>query len=351
MTLARTAASYGALYANRARVVGLRREGERVTSARVVDLENGRELAVRARQVLNATGVWTDETQALANSRGQLHVRASKGVHLLVPRDRIASSSGLLLSTATSVLFVIPWGRHWVVGTTDTDWDLDTSHPAVSAADTAYLLERVNRVLASPLAPADVVGVYAGLRLLLAGESDQTSKLSREHLVGHPVPGLVVVAGGKYTTYRVMAKDAVDAAVRAMDVVATGCVRVPLVGADGWSVLWNRRHVLSPRRCPARTTPSGRGGLRRVERRRPASRRRPGPPDPHLDRVRGPGGGSRTGRRETHRRGARLEHQQRVREIEHHEKRVSAERDAQRQPNDETADAARLGAPDIVPLG
>ncbi len=351
MTLARTAASYGALCANRARVIGLLREGERVTGARVVDLENGRELAVRARQVLNATGVWTDETQALANSHGQLHVRASKGVDLLVPRDRIASSAGLLLSTATSVLFVIPWGRHWLVGTTDTDWDLDTSHPAVSAADTAYLLEQVNRVLASPLAPADVVGVYAGLRPLLAGESDPTSKLSREHLVGHPVPGLVVVAGGKFTTYRVMAKDAVDAAVRAMDVVATGCVRVPLVGADGWSVLWNRRHVLSPRRCPARTTPCGPRWSTPRRTRAPCISTTAWPPDPHFDRVLGPGGGPRTGRRETHRRGARLEHQQRVREIEHHEKRVSAKRDAQRQPNDETADAARLGGPDIVPLG
>ena len=388
MMLARTAASYGALCANRVRVVGLLREGERVTGARVVDLESGRELAVRARQVLNATGVWTDETQALANSRGQFHVRASKGVHLLVPRDRIASSTGLILPTATSVLFVIPWGRHWIVGTTDTDWDLDKSHPAVSAADTAYLLEQVNRVLASPLAPEDVVGVYAGLRPLLAGESDQTSKLSREHLVGHPVPGLVVVAGGKYTTYRVMAKDAVDEAVRAMDVVATGCVtdRVPLVGADGWSALWNRRHVLAEESglhvARVEHLLSRYGSLVHEVLALIAADPELALPLPssddylraevvyaathegalHLDDV--------LARRtrisiESWDRGvdaapivAELMGEvlgwsaaQRAREIEHYEKRVSAERDAQRQPNDETADAARLGAPDIVPLG
>jgi glycerol-3-phosphate dehydrogenase len=184
MTIVRTAAAYGAACANRVRVVGLLREGERVAGARVQDLESGRSFDVRARQVVNATGVWTDDTQAMAHTRGQFHVRASKGVHLLVPRDRIASSSGMILRTATSVLFVIPWGRHWILGTTDTDWSLDKSHPAVSASDVRYLLDEVNKVLSAKLEPEDVVGVYAGLRPLLAGESEQTSKLSREHLVG-----------------------------------------------------------------------------------------------------------------------------------------------------------------------
>ena len=77
---------------------------------------------MHAKQVINATGVWTDDTQALADTRGQFHVRASKGVHLVVPRDRIQSQTGLILRTEKSVLFVIPWGRHWIIGTTDTDW-------------------------------------------------------------------------------------------------------------------------------------------------------------------------------------------------------------------------------------
>ncbi|SOD72002.1 glycerol-3-phosphate dehydrogenase [Jatrophihabitans sp. GAS493] len=247
MMLARTAASFGAFVANRTRVIGLLREGERVTGARVVDTETGTELEVRARQVINATGVWTDETQALADSRGQFHVRASKGIHLVVPRDRLQSSTGLILRTEKSVLFVIPWGRHWIIGTTDTDWSLDKSHPAATARDIDYLLEHVNSVLNSPLSREDVEGVYAGLRPLLSGESDSTSKLSREHVVGHPVPGLVVVAGGKYTTYRVMAADAVDEAARGMDrqVADSVTAATPLVGADGFAALTNQRRALA----------------------------------------------------------------------------------------------------------
>ncbi len=141
------------------------------------------------------------------------------------------------------MLFVIPWGRHWIVGTTDTDWDLDKAHPAASSADIDYLLEHVNSVLAVPLGRDDVQGVYAGLRPLLAGESDATSKLSREHTVAHPVPGLVVVAGGKYTTYRVMAKDAVDEAVHGLDMRVADCVteEIALYGAEGYRALWNAR--------------------------------------------------------------------------------------------------------------
>jgi glycerol-3-phosphate dehydrogenase len=111
MTVVRTAAAYGALCASRARVVGFLREGERVTGVQVRDLESGATLEVRARQVVNATGVWTDDTQQMVGERGQFHVRASKGIHLVVPRDRIHSATGLILRTETSVLFVIPWGR------------------------------------------------------------------------------------------------------------------------------------------------------------------------------------------------------------------------------------------------
>src|SRR4051812_7670231 len=249
MTLVRTAVRYGALAASRARVVDFLREGERVTGVRVMDLEHDRTFEVRAKQVINATGVWTDETQAMVGERGQYKVRASKGVHLVVPRDRIQSSTGMILRTEKSVLFVIPWGRHWIVGTTDTDWDLDKAHPAASTNDIDYILEHVNKVLATPLTREDVEGVYAGLRPLLAGESDETSKLSREHTVAHPVPGVVVVAGGKYTTYRVMAKDAIDAVRHGLDEKVPECCtdRVPLVGAEGFAALWNRRARLAER--------------------------------------------------------------------------------------------------------
>ena len=245
--LVRTAASYGAQIASRTQVTGFLREGERVTGVRAVDLETGRQLQIRAQQVVNATGVWSDDVQAMVGGRGVINIRASKGVHLVVPRDRIQSRTGIIMRTPSSVLFIIPWGRHWIVGTTDTDWSLDKAHPAASRADIDYVLAQVNLVLAVPLTQEDVAGVYAGLRPLLAGESESTSQLSREHVVAHPVPGLVMIAGGKYTTYRLMARDAVDAVVHGLDWrVPDSCTQdVPLAGADGYLPLWNARHRLA----------------------------------------------------------------------------------------------------------
>jgi glycerol-3-phosphate dehydrogenase len=108
MTVARTATHYGAAVANSARVIGFLREGERVTGVRVRDLETGSELDVHAREVINATGVWTDDTQELAGGQGRFQVRASKGIHLVVPWDRIHADTGIITRTAKSVLFVIP---------------------------------------------------------------------------------------------------------------------------------------------------------------------------------------------------------------------------------------------------
>jgi glycerol-3-phosphate dehydrogenase len=357
----------------------------------VQDLESGRTLRIAAQQVVNATGVWTDDTQSLAGERGQFHVRASKGIHLVVPRDRIRSDSGLILRTEKSVLFVIPWGRHWIIGTTDTDWELDKAHPAASSSDIDYLLEHVNAVLETPLTRDDVEGVYAGLRPLLKGESDATSKLSREHAVAHTVPGLVVVAGGKYTTYRVMAKDAVDEAVHGLEQVLDrrvppSCTEdVPLLGAEGYGVLWNQRHLLAERsglhevriehllgrygsmmgelleliaEDPSLGEPlSGTEDYLRAEVMYAASHEGAR----HLDDV--------LTRRtrisiETFHRGTQScveaaglmqkvldwSREQVDREIEHYQQRVAAERESQQMPDDKTADAARMGARDVVPL-
>jgi len=176
-------------------------------------------------------------------------VRASKGVHLLVPKDRIISDTGLILRTEKSVLFIIPWRNHWLIGTTDTDWKLDLAHPAATKADIDYLLGHVNRVLVTPLTHDDIEGVYAGLRPLLAGESEETSILSREYAVARVAPGLVAIAGGKYTTYRVMAADAVDAAaVNVPRRVASSITdKVPLLGADGYHALVNQADQLGTR--------------------------------------------------------------------------------------------------------
>lgn len=242
MTVARTAAHYGAVVRTSTQVVGFLREADRVSGVRVRDSENGQATEVRGHVVVNATGVWTDEIQALSNQRGRFRVRASKGVHIVVPRDRVVSEAAIILRTEKSVLFVIPWGGHWIIGTTDTDWNLDLAHPAATKADIDYILGQVNKVLVTPLTHDDIDGVYAGLRPLLAGESDETSKLSREHAVARVAPGLVAIAGGKYTTYRVMAEDAVDLAAEDVPARVASSIteKVPLVGADGYFALVNQ---------------------------------------------------------------------------------------------------------------
>lgn len=247
LAVVRTAARFGAVARSSTEVTGLLKESERVVGAEIRDVESGATARVRARVVINATGVWTDTVQRLAGGRGRFRVRASKGVHVVVPRDRIASETGLIMRTEKSVLFVIPWGNRWIIGTTDTDWHLDLAHPAATKADIDYILDHANAVLTRPLTRDDVQGVYAGLRPLLAGENESTSQLSREHAVARPQPGLISIAGGKYTTYRVMAADAVDAAAPDLGSHVHPSVTeyVPLVGADGYHALVNQADELA----------------------------------------------------------------------------------------------------------
>jgi glycerol-3-phosphate dehydrogenase len=171
-------------------------------------------------------------------------VRMSKGVHVVVPRAAVDADTGMILRTDKSVLFFIPWGEHWIVGTTDTDFTGDRAEPVATEEDIEYILAAANRVLARPLTRSDVIAVYAGLRPLVdavAGNGAKpngakpTTKLSREHVVDVPVPGLASIAGGKFTTYRLMARDVVDAAVADFERPVPGSVtdQVPLLGADG----------------------------------------------------------------------------------------------------------------------
>jgi glycerol-3-phosphate dehydrogenase len=251
-TIIRTAAEYGAAAASRTQVVGLSTtEGGTVTGATVEDLESGRQFDVRARQVINATGVWTEETEALAKTDGGLRVLASKGVHIVVPRDRIAGDTGLILQTEKSVLFIIPWSRYWVIGTTDTPWKMELLHPVATAADIEYLIDHSNTVLSRPLSRKDVIGTWAGLRPLLqpgTKEGTSSAKVSREHTVASPTPGLTVIAGGKLTTYRVMAEDAVDFALggRAHSLPSITNT-IPLAGAEGLQVLQRQAPTIARR--------------------------------------------------------------------------------------------------------
>jgi glycerol-3-phosphate dehydrogenase len=218
--LARTAAAYGAALATNVRMDGLLSEGGRVAGVRASDLLDGPDLVIRGRHVVLATGAWTGNGTEPAGEGGSgqpsgpLRVRPSKGVHIVVPRDRIRMDTGLLTRTEKSVLFVIPWGEHWLIGDTDTEWPFDPGHPAASRADIDYLLAKVNRVLRDPLEAGDIEGVFAGLRPLVASGGGDTTRLSREHTIDSSRPGLSVIAGGKFTTYRVMARDLIDAAAR-----------------------------------------------------------------------------------------------------------------------------------------
>src|SRR6266513_6502194 len=249
LTVARTAAAHSAVIGTRLAVVGLLRSAERVTGARVRDEESGRVLEVSAEAVVICAGVWTDLVHELAGVQAGYKVRMSKGVHIVVPRAAVDADTGMILRTEKSVLFFIPWGEHWIVGTTDTDFSGDRAEPVATEEDIEYILAAANRVLARPLIRADVIGVYAGLRPLVdapAGNGAKpaggkpaggkpTTKLSREHVVDTPVPGLASIAGGKFTTYRLMARDVVDAAVADFGRSVPGSVtdQVPLLGADG----------------------------------------------------------------------------------------------------------------------
>jgi glycerol-3-phosphate dehydrogenase len=235
VTLAGTAFSYGAACISAVEVMSFLRDGERLAGAHMKDLERSDEFDVRARVIVNATGTWTTDLERMAGVEHPLPVRPSKGVHIVVPRACIDSELALILPTEKSVLFVLPWGDRWIIGTTDTEWEFGLDHPAASRADIDYLLEHVNAILREPLTIADITAVYVGLRPLVAEGSGDSAAVSREHLVRCSAPGLVSVAGGKYTTYRIMARDAVDVAARDLpfDVPASRTDHLPLLGAYG----------------------------------------------------------------------------------------------------------------------
>ena len=247
ITLVRTAVGHGAHALSRAAVTEIVKEDSgRVTGVTVRDQETGQEHAVTAKYVINSTGVWTEKVDDLAGDTGGLKVLASKGIHIVVPRERLDAKAGLFLRTKKSVLFIIPWQYYWVIGTTDTAWHEQLIHPVPTSEDIDYVLEQANEVLADPLTRDDIIGTYAGLRPLLqpkVKDSSKTTKISREHTVTEVAPGMCAIAGGKLTTYRIMAKDAVDFALGKAEAKANPSVteNIPLEGAVGLESVANKR--------------------------------------------------------------------------------------------------------------
>ena len=209
LTLLRTAADHGAVVANHCPVVELTKHTDgRVTGARLAD---GTE--VRATCVVNATGVWADDVRELAEGEHPDSMRPAKGIHLTVPAAKLPCDIAAVVPVPKDrrSIFVVPWGEHTYLGTTDTDYTGDLDRPECTADDVDYVLSAINLFVTSPITADDVTGTWAGLRPLVKNEGKaRTADLSRRHKVLVSDGGLVTITGGKLTTYRKMAQDTVD---------------------------------------------------------------------------------------------------------------------------------------------
>ncbi len=248
VAVARTAAARGAAVANGCRVTALDKDASGHVSA--VEIEaDGRRFAISTRCVVNATGVWADDLIALDAGPGRRSIRPAKGIHLVVPWDKVRNDIAVVIPVPKDKrsLFVVPWGdeedggfRHTYIGTTDTDYDGPLDDPHVTAEDIAYVLRALNASITTGITAADVTGTWAGLRPLVVGDDNhavkgRTADLSRRHTVSVTDSGVISVFGGKLTTYRKMAEDTVDAIDKHL-AVRHRCQtkRLRLVGGEGY---------------------------------------------------------------------------------------------------------------------
>jgi glycerol-3-phosphate dehydrogenase len=234
LAIARTAAmDYGVVAVNHAPVVELLKGSNgAVRGARVAPQDASLdEIEIRARVVVNATGVWADEFQDLDAPHTHI-MRPAKGVHIAVPKAKLPCDVAVVLPSPADGrnVFLIPWDGMTYVGTTDTGYDGSLDHPSVDADDVSYLLDAVNAAVSEAVEPHDITGTWSGLRPLLASApgrrrppSERTADLSRRHKVFVSPSGLVTITGGKLTTYRKMAQDAVDIVVRQLGGGARRC--------------------------------------------------------------------------------------------------------------------------------
>jgi glycerol-3-phosphate dehydrogenase len=246
LTIARTAALNGAVVVNRSRVVGLTKRADGQVDGAIVDVGGRhRQCEVRARAVVNAAGVWSDEVGTLEDGVDPDSIRPAKGIHLTVPWDKVRNDVAVVIPVAGDKrsLFVVPWGQradgtfeHTYVGTTDTDYAGPLHDPPCTAEDIAYVLRALNAVVTTGITAADVTGVWAGLRPLVKAEpGDRTADLSRRHRVTIGTAGVVAVTGGKLTTYREMAEDTVDVVAERLGHDARcRTKKLPLLGGDGY---------------------------------------------------------------------------------------------------------------------
>jgi glycerol-3-phosphate dehydrogenase len=241
LILIRTAAQYGATIANYAEVTSFVTEQGKVSGAHVCDRLGKQDLVVRARHIVNATGVFSEQVEALTEYQPQVQVEPSKGVHLVFSRADVKLGNDAVVLPETDdkrILFLVPWESRAIFGTTDTgSGDLD--HPLATQEDISYLLHHLNRYLSINLTEDNIISTYAGYRPLLSsrGSEDSTAKLSRTHAVLQSPSGLVTIVGGKLTTYRRMAQDTVDVLSRRDSMTLYHPTKdLPLQGSAGWPI-------------------------------------------------------------------------------------------------------------------
>ncbi|MFM7271251.1 MAG: glycerol-3-phosphate dehydrogenase/oxidase [Actinomycetes bacterium] len=237
VAVARTAAEHGAAIANHCAVVGLRKDAAGRVSGATVEAD-GRQFDVRARAVINAAGVWSDSVRAMDEGANPHSIRPAKGIHITVPWEKVRNDIATIVPVPKDrrSIFVVPWGDFTYIGTTDTDYDGDTEDPQCTPEDVRYCLDAMNLAMSTPLTEADVTGVWAGLRPLIAGGSvgDKTKDLSRKHGVTTSEGGVTTITGGKLTTYRRMAADTIDAVADRLGVKGRSRTKkLRLVGAEG----------------------------------------------------------------------------------------------------------------------
>lgn len=225
----RSAQRHGAVLVNYAKLQDARREGAE-WSCQLEDRLGGGSCTVRARTIVNATGPWAGQLPHSA-----VKLRLTKGVHLVIDRVRLPVPSAVVIPEGKRILFVLPWGERVIIGTTDTDYHGDPEDVSVEGQDIGYLARSVEKFFPSVrLTGADLVGSWAGVRPLIAKPDGSPSDISRAHQIRCPEPGWWDVAGGKLTTYRLMAEQTVDQIVRRLGAQARPCrtAAEPLLAAD-----------------------------------------------------------------------------------------------------------------------
>ncbi len=213
LALARTAAACDATVLNYVRCSRLLQTGEKLTGAIVTDTETGQEYTVQAASIFNATGIFTDRLRHLDNPSTPPLLTFSRGTHIVVPPSVLGNGPAGIMVPKTRdgrVIFAIPWQGRVVIGTTDLPAPQAAMEPGHTSAEIDFLLETINPFLARKIGPKDILSVFSGLRPLVTGKAANTSKISREHQIDLSPSGLVTVAGGKWTTYRRMAEDALN---------------------------------------------------------------------------------------------------------------------------------------------